>query len=257
MKPLFDLHTHTIASGHAYSTLKENIEAARDRGLEALGFSDHGPEMPGTAHPYYFGNFKVIHETIEGIRVLKGIEANIMDFDGTIDVKPEMGKNLHYVIASLHPPCINAGTREENTKAIVGSMKNPLVKIIGHPDDDRYPIDHEEVALAAFRERVALEINNSSLCHGTARQNCRKNILTLLNICRRHDVPIVMASDSHIWYNVGEMANSEAIIRETGFPLELVLNYNMEGLNQVLNKKSLSPDPLRITSSKVVAHGMK
>jgi putative hydrolase len=56
MKPLFDLHTHTIASGHAYSSLKENIEAAAERGLTALGISDHAPAMPGTCHSFHFGN---------------------------------------------------------------------------------------------------------------------------------------------------------------------------------------------------------
>lgn len=256
MNPLFDLHTHTIASGHAYSTLKENIEAARDRGLKALGFSDHAVEMPGTAHPFYFGNFKVIREIIEGVRILKGIEANIMDFNGTIDVEPELGKKLHYVIASLHPPCIDAGTKEDNTKAIVETMKNPLVKIIGHPDDDRYPIDHEEVVAAAARERVALEINNSSLRPGATRQNGRKNILILLDLCRRYDVPVVMGSDAHIWYDVGELTRSEAIIRETAFPLELVLNYSMEGLNYILNQGSSCCDHVQITADRAVAQGM-
>lgn len=256
MKPLFDLHTHTIASGHAYSTLKENIEAARERGLTALGFSDHAAEMPGTAHPFYFGNFKVIRNTIKGIRILKGIEANIMDFEGTIDVEPELALKLNYIIASLHPPCIDAGSTEENTRAIVGAMQNPFVKIIGHPDDDRYPLDHEEVVSAASREKVALEINNSSLCPGTARQNCRKNILILLDLCQRYSVPVVMASDAHIWYDVGDLTESEAIIREAEFPLELVLNYKMEGLDYVLNQRSSSSEPARIRAAKTLAQGI-
>ena len=41
MKLLFDLHTHTVASGHAFSTLKENIEEAAAKGLKAMGMSDH------------------------------------------------------------------------------------------------------------------------------------------------------------------------------------------------------------------------
>lgn len=41
MKLLFDLHTHTVASGHAFSTLKENIEEAAAKGLKAMGTSDH------------------------------------------------------------------------------------------------------------------------------------------------------------------------------------------------------------------------
>ena len=40
----FDLHTHTIASGHAYSTVQEMAKAAADRGLELLGITEHAKE---------------------------------------------------------------------------------------------------------------------------------------------------------------------------------------------------------------------
>ena len=53
MKLLFDLHTHTLASGHAYSSLKENIEAARDKGLLAMGTSDHAKSIPGACGPLF------------------------------------------------------------------------------------------------------------------------------------------------------------------------------------------------------------
>ena len=36
MRPLMDLHTHTLASGHAYSTLKENLEEAKNAILELV-----------------------------------------------------------------------------------------------------------------------------------------------------------------------------------------------------------------------------
>lgn len=242
MKPLFDLHTHTIASGHAYSTLKENIEAAKERGLVAMGFSDHACTMPGAAHPFYFGNFKIIRETISDIRIYKGIEANILNYEGSIDVKNELASKLDYVIASIHRPCIDSGTAEENTRALVGAMQNPFVKMIGHPDDSRFPLDYEELVYAASREKVALELNNSSFCPETTRQNCRQNALILLKLCRHYDVPVIMGSDAHIYYDIGEMTRSEAIIQEMNFPPELVLNYHMEGLDYVLNQEPLSQE---------------
>ena len=240
MKPLFDLHTHTIASGHAFSTLKENIEAAVGRGLLALGISDHSPGMPGSAHSFYFGNYKILRKTLLGIRIIKGIEANITDFAGTIDVDAEMAGKVEYVIASLHPPCIPFGTRSENTAALAGAMANPFVKIIGHPDDDRYPLDYEELVMSAKRENVALEINNSSFCPGSGRQNGVKNARTMLHYCRQFEVPVMLGSDAHIWYDVGEMGRCRALLRETDFPPELVLNYRMDGLDYVLNRKEKS-----------------
>ena len=87
MKLLFDLHTHTVASGHAFSTLKENIEEAAAKGLKAMGTSDHYSAMPGSAQPIYFTNFKAIKEKILGVRIFTGMEANI------IDLKTGCGRN--------------------------------------------------------------------------------------------------------------------------------------------------------------------
>ncbi|MDP2234058.1 MAG: PHP domain-containing protein, partial [Actinomycetota bacterium] len=70
-----DLHTHTIASGHAYSTLTENVRAAREGGLELIAVTDHGPSVPQGAHPWYFWNLKVAPSVLDGVRVLKGCEA--------------------------------------------------------------------------------------------------------------------------------------------------------------------------------------
>ncbi len=47
MKLLLDTHIHTLASGHAYSTLAEYVEMAREKGLELIAQTDHGPAMPG------------------------------------------------------------------------------------------------------------------------------------------------------------------------------------------------------------------
>ena len=81
MRELIDLHTHTVSSGHAYSTVKENIDSARDKGIKYLGISDHAPKMPGTAHIYHFHNLRVIPKHIDGVNVFVGAEVNILDFD--------------------------------------------------------------------------------------------------------------------------------------------------------------------------------
>ena len=36
-----DTHTHTLASGHAYSTIEENLRAGKEQGLELVGTTDH------------------------------------------------------------------------------------------------------------------------------------------------------------------------------------------------------------------------
>ena len=86
MKDILDLHTHTIASGHAYNTLYEMAQAAADNGLAVYGCSEHAPSMPGTCHEFYFTNFKVLPRVIRGVPVLMGAELNILDFEGHVDL---------------------------------------------------------------------------------------------------------------------------------------------------------------------------
>lgn len=235
MKALFDLHTHTLASGHAFSTLKENIEEAGRKGLWAIGTSDHAEKMPG-ANPNVFINYKVVQKSVEGVRVFCGIEANICDFDGTIDVEESLLQKMDYVMASLHTPCIQSGTAEQNTAALIGAMKNPYVKIIAHPDDSRYPLDYETLVQAAKELGAALELNNSSLIPDSTRLNGRENAKVLLNTCKRFGAPVILGSDSHIWYDVGRFEEAYALLEEVGFPQELILNLSPDGIRTVLNE---------------------
>ena len=89
MRDIIDLHTHTIASGHAYNTLYEMAQAASSHGLLVLGSTDHGPTMPGSCHEFYFINFAVIPKELFGVRILMGCELNILDYKGTVDLKPQ------------------------------------------------------------------------------------------------------------------------------------------------------------------------
>ena len=86
MTPLLDLHTHTIASGHAYSTLQEMAKAASDKGLQILGITEHAPSLPGACNPIYFRNLHIIPREMYGVRLLLGAELNILDTTGRLDL---------------------------------------------------------------------------------------------------------------------------------------------------------------------------
>lgn len=60
MKIIADTHAHTLASGHAYSTIREMAAAAADQGMQVLALTEHAPEMPGTCGLFYFQNLRVI-----------------------------------------------------------------------------------------------------------------------------------------------------------------------------------------------------
>lgn len=224
MTDIIDLHTHTVASMHAYSTIREMAAAAKEKGLALLGISDHAPAMPGTFHEIYFHNFKVIGHASYGVEILMGAELNIMDGTGRVDLPENVLKKLHYAIASLHDLVIAPGSVEENTAALLGAMKNPYVTIIGHPDNPAYPIDADAVARAAAEEHVLIEMNNSSHDPHGSRPGSSRLARGLLAACRRHGAHILLGSDAHIDADVGEHGYTHGILREIGFPAEMVLN---------------------------------
>ena len=144
MQILVDTHSHTIASGHAYSTLSEMARAAARKGLQALAVTEHAPQLEKTCGLFYFMNYDVIPREMNGVRLLMGAELNIMDSDGTVDLPEDVCRGLDIAIASIHPPCYQSeASVENNTRAYVEVMKKPYVNIIGHPDDSRVPVDYE------------------------------------------------------------------------------------------------------------------
>lgn len=235
MTLLMDLHTHTISSGHGYSTLQENIAAAKEAGLKYLGFSEHAPALPGSPNIFFFQNFKCIPRQYDDLRLFCGVEANIMDFDGKLDLDKNILERMDYVIASMHTICMQPGSAEENTRAAIYAMKNPYVKILGHPDDSRFPLNYKELVLAAKEHKVAIEINNSSLHPQAARKGGRENIETLLKLCKQYEVSVLMGTDSHISYTIGRFEDTLALMDEVGFPEKLILNTNAENIEKVVN----------------------
>ncbi len=132
----FDIHTHTIASGHgSAATITDMAKAAAARNLKMLGISDHGPATLGGGRVSYFRNLAYAQKERLGVRILYGAEANIIDRKGHLDLDDSVLAHLDYVIASMHKPVIKPGTEEENTEAYINAMKNPCVAVIGHCDD--------------------------------------------------------------------------------------------------------------------------
>ena len=129
-KVLIDAHTHTVASGHAYSSLQEMAKAAVDMGLEVLGITEHGPSVPGTCPTLYFKNMFTVPRQMYGIRLLMGCEINILDTKGSLDLTDEQIGWLDLAIAGIHAAWYQGGTKEENTEGMIRVIKNPKIHII-------------------------------------------------------------------------------------------------------------------------------
>lgn len=234
MNDILDLHTHTLASGHAYNTLMEMAAAARDAGLQILGITEHAPQMPGSCHIYHFENLRVVPRSLYGVRLLLGAELNINDLEGHVDLPESVLKQMDICVASMHKPCIQVGSRQENTRAYRLVMENPYVSVIGHPDDGKMPVDYEELARGASEAHVLLELNNSSLRPGSFRLNSQENARTMLKYCEKYGARVVMDSDAHVMTDVGNHEYCLALVEETGFPRELVVNDSAALLEEYL-----------------------
>lgn len=239
MKYVVDVHTHTIASGHAYTTLLENVKEAAKYGLKVLGTSDHGPLMPGGPHDFYFGTFRVLPRELDGVILLHGCEANIMDYSGKLDISKRIQERVDYIIASLHDVCISPGTIEENTNAYLNAMENPYVDILGHIGNPRFEINFEEVVKKAKEKNIIIEINNGSF---ESRLGSEERCLEVAKLCKKYKVKVILGTDSHICFQIGRFPKADALIKQVDMPEELIMNTSEKRILEYLRNKGKIKD---------------
>ncbi|HWR38783.1 MAG TPA: phosphatase [Patescibacteria group bacterium] len=231
-----DLHIHTLASGHAYSTVLEIARAAADKGLKMIALTDHGPTMPGAPHAYHFGNQLAIPAELFGVRILKGIEANVIDRQGKLDLDDFRICRLDVVAAGLHTICSPYGTIEENTEMMVNAIKNPWVDIIVHPGNPEFPVNEEIIVRAVAEYGVALEINNSSLT--ISRQGSRPHCDHIASLAKRFGAKMILGSDSHFAYNVGDFGAAVQLLQDNDISADQVLNTSTAKIMEHLGRRS-------------------
>ena len=237
MRDVLDIHTHTIASGHAYNTIYEMARSAADKGVQLLGISDHGPAMEGSATRHYFRSSRCIPRELYGVEILFGCELNIVDLDGHVDLDETFSAALDYGIASMHDVCLTSGTEKENLHAYLQAMKNPKVHAIGHPDDGTYPVDFDVLARAAAEHGVMIELNEASVNPRSYRPNARQNAYRMLEACEKHGAYLLVSSDAHIERNILNHRYALEMLDETGFDEKLVVNTSAELLRRVIADK--------------------
>ena len=161
------LHCHTSYSDGS-NTVEQLALACKAAGYDYLGVTDHSQAAAyaGGLSPDDLARqadeIDEVNTRLEGFRVLKGIEADILQ-DGRIDYDERVLERLDFVIASVHSR-FNMGEKEMTARMLT-AMDNPYLTIIGHPTGrlllsrDPYPIDLDAVIEKAAATGVALEIN--------------------------------------------------------------------------------------------------
>ncbi len=228
-----DLHTHTVASGHAYGTIREMAQGASEKNIFLLGITEHGPGIPGTADPIYYSCLSQVPRVLFGVEMLFGSEVNLLD-DGSISLEDKVLNQLDYGIIGIHTICYSDCGREGNTEKLIQCLKHEKILFVSHPDDDHTPLDYSRLVVAAGENHVALEVNNSSFRKLDRRINCINNYRKMLEHCKKEGVYIIVSSDAHDPSRIADHALALSFLEEVGFPEELVLNSDINRIKAFL-----------------------
>lgn len=248
-----DIHTHTVFSRHAYSTVEENVRAAVELRCELLGITDHFSSMVHPEAPtgvdlrdyQHFLNFEVWPESWLGVRLMHGCEADIVDLDGHLygwDMPVDRGlggpydgsvllqdvvfSNCDYVIASVHMKQWAAGaTREQLTQMYIRALEHPKVLVLGHVGRSGLDFDVDEVAQAARELGKLIEINEGSLY---GRQDCTERCRYIAERCMVAGCMVATSSDAHISCEVARLDGVRRLLDEVGYPPRLIATRDAE-----------------------------
>ncbi|MBK5211974.1 MAG: PHP domain-containing protein [Coriobacteriia bacterium] len=239
-----DLHIHTVASGHGYATLTENLEAASKKGMELIAVTDHGPHVPQGAHAWYFADLKVTPSFYKGTRLLHGCEANLVD-SGTengLDLEDWLLETLDFVSVGLHSCCgFSESDGKKNTDAMVRAMESPFVDQVNHPGNSLFPLEIESVVEAARKYDVIIELNEHSFDEHGSRAGSSSREVEFAQAAFEAGVPMAIGSDSHYFNTIGVFDRALEAAQKVGIPPEYFLNNSAERVLAHLNAKRERP----------------
>lgn len=261
-----DVHTHTLFSRHAYSTIEENARAAAGRGLEVLGSADHYGcmlfEEQTLRNFQYFINVEAWPRQLHGVTLLRGCEADIVDLDGNLfgwdvmcdrSINGDFFKHAHslrelvfqhldYVVASVHAKQFAiAADLEQTTAMYVAALQQPKVLVLGHPGRAGVPFDVKTVVREAGQLHKLIEINEHSL--GVSNRDrswdpCKEIAVA----CAEEGVQIAVDSDAHISSAIGQFQNVSQMLDQIHFPQELVATRSKQALFDAMHAAGLGKD---------------
>lgn len=240
MKIFGDYHTHTIHS-HGKGTIRQNVESAIQKGLREIAICDHGPSHMGFGVKHKnFAKIKAeidkLNSEYKEIKILMGVEANIVSYDGDIDVDEDITKLLDILLVGFHfgarPSSIGDAyrmyvlnymgrfsksaakkARELNTNAVIAAINRHKIDLITHPGA-KVDIDTKKLARAAASRGTALELNASH------------HMLSLdyLKIAMTEDVKFMINSDAHTPEDVGKVDSAVDRALKAGLEISRIIN---------------------------------
>jgi putative hydrolase len=225
MKIIADLHTHTLASGHGIDTIRTLADFAVRKNLKGIAITDHGPGIAGGPDPIYFMSLKRMTQGIDlPIRIFYGVEDDIRNRKGDLTLPEYILKDMEIVLTGLHPfTWIADQASGARTEAVINAMGKGIVQAFSHPVGTYYEIDLDPVLDAAVVHKVAMELNATKLGN-------RELVTDYLERCAHRGAAVVVNSDAHLGEEVGGFHEAMQLLKDVGFPENLVVNRSREAV---------------------------
>ena len=237
MRFLVDLHTHTVASDHAYSTVNDYVLQADKIGISMFATTDHGPDVEDAPHPWHFGNLRVIPHIVDNIAILRGVEANIRA-DGSLDLEDRYLQRLDIVLAGFHPSLAPTDA-ETHTKLAIKVIESGKVDIFTHLGNPQYPLDYRKVLECAKANNVAIELNSSSGIN--TRSGSHPNCVKVAALAKEIGNVVSLGSDAHVCYFLGNFREAEAVIEEAELSYTQIINTSPVKVLDFLESRGHAP----------------
>lgn len=235
-----DYHTHTPYS-HGKGTVLENALVAKAKGFKELGITDHGfNHMAYGVLRKFLPDLK--QEIIEvenqtGIKIYLGVEANIISFNGDVDitekdfeyvellvvgfhnfVRSDICSFFNFILGNIFCDAFNNFSEErirKNTEAYIKAVHKYPIDIISHLN---YicKVNCYEVAKACAETNTYIELNGKRVHFS------QKDIDDML----KTDVKFVIDSDAHTAGRVGDFEICQKMIDMYNIPIERIANYS-------------------------------
>ncbi len=247
-----DLHIHTLASIHAYSTLQECIREAKDHGMDYIAITDHYYNDGSELHRKNEVNYMVYIEEWAnpnrfGVKVIGGAEFNI---NHELYKEKRLREKLHWRLLGTHSWFLDrratsldrlfeyfeAGSEKFNAFA---HIERELHKI----DNCRYGSEmHEDIkeffqkmVVLAKEKNIYLEVNEGTLAR--KEPGAVERLEYWLRLAKENGNRISLGTDAHYCELIGGFRRSIALLNKVDFPMDRIINCNPDELDTLLPKK--------------------
>jgi len=220
-----DLHSHSLFSSCGLHTCIEMLNHAKKQGMAALAITDHGLSLGGRLNSNFYERLK---DPVPGIRLLKGVECNLLEEQGAIDCPKQFLPYMDIVLLGIHHNIQKGLGKAVYTEMLLRAIQeNSFLDVLAHLNVAHYDVDFESVVRAAMDRGILIELNNSKCL---PRRSSPEVIQQLILTCKKLMCQVIVSSDAHAINEIGQDGMIRPILNDLDFPQELILNRDPESV---------------------------